>query len=213
VYHGNGTRELASLDPNRTAWAFDTFEGMPAADYGGAEDASDPPGKWKPNTSNPAEMFEGIPNVRIVKGRFADTLPTVPDGTKFILVHIDCDWYLSHKQVLNWLADNHLADRAILLFDDPGLPGAKRAIDEWCSDFAEHVTRVQDTRIDWGTARKPRLPSVQATLALAKTIRSLSSFSRTVAVTITCLRYSGFSCVVMSRSCRNTWEVSSPITW
>lgn len=129
VYNGNGARELASLDPARTCWAFDTYSGMPKDDYNGDEDSSDPPGKWVPSAS-PEELFSGISNVKPVVGRFVDTLPMVPEGVKFCLVHVDCDWYQSHRQVLEFL-DRHLSPGGKILFDDWTLAGASRAIKEW----------------------------------------------------------------------------------
>ncbi|MDE1766557.1 MAG: hypothetical protein KGI27_09865 [Thaumarchaeota archaeon] len=129
VYNGNGARELASLDPSRTCWAFDTFEGMPQEDYSGDEDSSDPPGKWKPS-AEPEALFHGIPNITAIKGRFVDTLGLVNDEVHFSLVHVDCDWYWSHRQVLEFL-ESHLNHGAKIVFDDWTLAGAKRAIQEW----------------------------------------------------------------------------------
>ena len=129
VYNGGGTRELAFLAPSRTVWAFDTFSGIPAEDYGGEEDSSDPPGKWIPY-ANPAELFAGIPNIKIVPGRFVDTLALVPLDVRFVLVHVDCDLRRSHEQVFRFL-EQRMQPGGIVLLDDPQLKGANRAIREW----------------------------------------------------------------------------------
>lgn len=130
VYNGNGSRELASLDSKRTVWAFDTFEGMPIEDYNEAEDYGNPPGKWKPGAT-PKDLFAGINNIKPVVGRFTDTLPTITKETKFVLVHLDCDYYASYKQVLDWLSDGHLVDGSVLFVDDWDCEGCKRAVKEW----------------------------------------------------------------------------------
>ncbi len=130
VYNGGGTRELAFLAPSRTVWAFDTFSGIPAEDYGGEEDSSDPPGKWVPSADNPWALFAGIPNVQVVPGRFADTLALVPLDVRFVLVHVDCDLRRSHEQVFQFL-EQRMQPGGIVFLDDPQLKGANRAIREW----------------------------------------------------------------------------------
>lgn len=129
VYNGNGSRELSTLDPNRLVWAFDTFTGMPEEDYHVLEDWGNPPGKWRP-AGSPAELFEGIRNIQPVVGRFAVTLPTVPSSIRFVMCHIDCDWYESYMQVFRFL-ESRLQPGAILILDDIGCTGADRAIKEW----------------------------------------------------------------------------------
>lgn len=128
VYDGRTTRLLASL--GREVYAFDTFEGMPASTYDPILDSHNPPGKFAPQPTT----YEGLvrlPNVHVYKGLFADTLPTVPEDLKIVLAYVDCDHYLSHKQVLAWLP-RHLVTDAVLVFDDyTSCPGAHKAIDEF----------------------------------------------------------------------------------
>lgn len=133
-YNGGSCRDLATL--GRTVWAFDTFDGMPAEDYTNDElDSSNPPGKFKPEHDVLAYLAT-IPNVIIKKGRYADTLPTIPAGTVFAIVYMDCDYYLSHKQVFDYLcANGHVVPGTLFVFDDyVNLPGAKKAVDEWRGD-------------------------------------------------------------------------------
>lgn len=136
VYNGGGTREMAFLAPERTVWAFDTFRGIPAEDYGGPEDADNPPGKWVPDADNPGELFAGIPNVRAVPGRFTETFRLIPPNVRFVLVHVDCDLYASHKQVFQFL-ERRMQPGGVILLDDPDLRGAHRAILEWCVTHPE----------------------------------------------------------------------------
>jgi hypothetical protein len=138
VYNGGGVRQMAAAAPNRTVWAFDTFTGMPAEDYGGLDDADNPPGRWKPFSLDPAELFAGIPNVRIMAGRFAETLPLVPPDVRFVLVHVDCDFYESHMQVFRFL-EQRMQPGGFIWLDDPQLPGAFRAMRKWAtSQTAAH---------------------------------------------------------------------------
>ena len=132
VYEGNTTKILAAH--GREVYAFDTFEGMPNSTYDPRLDGCNPPGKFRPRVSVEQELST-YPNIHIVKGLFADTLPTVPQDLKFILAYIDCDHYLSHKQVLDWLPD-YLLPNAVLVFDDyKTCPGAKVAIDEFIAIY------------------------------------------------------------------------------
>ena len=141
VYDGGHTIELAKY--GRKVWAFDTFEGMPAQEFQPGVDR-DEPGKFNPGRT-PEEMFEGYPQIIPVQGRFVETLPTIPQDLQICFAFIDCDLYLSHQQVLNWLP-SHLTSPAILLFDDDTLlPAAGKAVNEfvkiWPSQtkYANHI--------------------------------------------------------------------------
>lgn len=143
VYNGGGTRQLASLDPPRTVWAFDTFEGMPKEDYGGDQDKSDDPGKWKPDAP-PEKLFEGLTNVRVMKGRFIDTIPLLPSDVKFLVVHLDCDWYASYRQALECL-ETRLQPGATIFLDEysENWVGAWKAISEWLERMGSRATGDQ----------------------------------------------------------------------
>jgi O-methyltransferase len=138
VYEGNHTIRMADRYPERWVWAWDTFSGMPDDGYVEALDSSDPPGKWKPQR-DVLKVFGEMKLLKIVPvvGKFSDTIPAFPfleravgRDVKFSFVHVDCDHYSGHKMVLNFIAPR-MAAGGIVLFDDPGLPGAKKAIDEW----------------------------------------------------------------------------------
>lgn len=139
VASGATTRMLARLAPNRRVWAFDTFEGMPREDYTEALDYHNPPGKFNPHKTV-EELFRGVKNITPVIGRFADTLDGLTMHPKIFLAYIDCDYYASHKQVLEWLP-SRLLPGAMLVFDDyKNCPGAKKAIDEFVEKYNLKLT-------------------------------------------------------------------------
>ena len=113
-YRGKSAKQLATLT-GRTVYAFDTFSGLPAEDFNPELD-HDPPTGFTPEKTA-AELFANWPTIVPVVGRFADTLPKVPDNVMFAFCYIDCDYYASAKQVLDWLP-GRLNDGAVVLFDD-----------------------------------------------------------------------------------------------
>jgi hypothetical protein len=139
VFDGGTARQLAEITERRV-WAFDTYEGMPAADFNPELD-HDAPGSFNPN-SDPFRMFVDAPLVLPIQGRFADTLPAMTQllRVKFALVYIDCDLYASCKQVLDWLPP-FLVDGAAIVFDDyTSHRGIAKAVDEFMLAHAKEAT-------------------------------------------------------------------------
>lgn len=108
---------------------FDSFAGLPAAKS--AVDEASPyvvSGRWHQgrfaDLSEPelvALCAKHIEHERITtfEGWFKETLPRLAGGTKLAMVHLDCDLYSSTYEVLDHLlAQEHLADGALLFFDD-----------------------------------------------------------------------------------------------
>lgn len=144
VAEGAATFVLASC--GETVYAFDTFEGMPEEGYDAALDSPNPPGKFKPSERIVRRM-ENTRNIMLVQGRFEDTLPIVPDHIRFGFCFVDCDWYSSHKTVLDWLP-GRLLPRAVVVFDDyRTCAGAKKAIDEWCKEH--NLALVNEHYVIW----------------------------------------------------------------
>ncbi len=121
--------ELAHRMPPRKLFLFDSFEGLPTTSN--EADQTSPhvaQGVWRPGALRgitPQQLLEKtsahIPkeDIMIFEGWFSDSMPRVPKGEKFAVVHIDCDLYESSIQVLEWLfSENRLNDGAVLLFDD-----------------------------------------------------------------------------------------------
>lgn len=145
VANGGGSRELSRLDPTRLVFAFDTFSGMPAEDYHPGEDDANPPGKWAPQ-GTPEQLFEGIANIVPVVGRFAVTLSKVIIP-RLLLVHIDCDYYESYRQVLEFL-ESRMVQGGVAFIDDydpeHNCLGCRRAVDEWVATMRDRVRHDQD---------------------------------------------------------------------
>lgn len=130
VYEGNYTFQMAAQAPNRIVWAWDTFEGMPDDRWLADLDKSDPPGKWKPR-EDPIRRMEKTLNIRVVKGKFSETIPKFTEDVRFALVHVDCDNYWAHVWVLEFLQPR-MSPGGLIVFDDyANCAGAKKAIDEW----------------------------------------------------------------------------------
>ncbi len=113
----------------RKLWVFDSFQGFPAATA--APDLVAPhikAGVWhqgSPAGGTPEAVAQrcgrhiGDARVMVVPGWFKDTLERIPAGTRFAVVHIDCDYYESTIQVLDHLFKNDMmSDGCTILFDD-----------------------------------------------------------------------------------------------
>lgn len=142
VYRGGSAWRLDKVCrlQSRTLHLFDTFEGMP---------------HQNPNLDVlPVGWFSGyskdhieatLPDAKIYKGVYPDTLPNDLDNIAF--VHIDCDQYESVKASIQTMIDR-LVPGGIMYFDDYSeVPGAKKAIDEVLAD--DFITIHGGTRAVW----------------------------------------------------------------
>lgn len=85
-----------------------------------------------------AEAFELSVDLR--KGYFEKTLPTISDKN-FCFLHIDCDTYAGHIEVLEALYER-LEPGGCVVFDDyndDAWPGATKAVDEFFEGRPESV--------------------------------------------------------------------------
>ncbi len=161
--------ELARTEEHRTdrrmlprrLHLFDSFLGLPAAES--EIDRNSPhvqSGVWGPGTcrgltanelKRECSRFLAPPAIHIYQGWFKDTLPRVPESTRFALIHIDADLYESARDVLEEIFSRGLlAPGAAVFFDDwnPNRAspdqGERRA-------WSEAVARHQVTFSDWGS--------------------------------------------------------------
>ena len=139
---------------------FDSFEGLPEPD---AVDGNSPAvvsGSWGKGTHvglNAKELFERCAaklaprRIKVFEGWFKDTIPTVPQGTTYALVHIDSDLYSSAKDVLDGLFSRGMvAEGAMIYFDDWNCNrcspryGERRAWRECVEEFGVEYTDMGD---------------------------------------------------------------------
>ena len=128
---------LRQLESDKSVWAFDTFEGIPAPteqdpDY---VIASLYTGKFRGDLEEMKNTFRTLgiqERFRFVQGRFEDTLPETRVGP-IALLHIDGDWYSSVKACLEHLYDR-VSPGGVIQLDDYGFwQGAEKATDEFLS--------------------------------------------------------------------------------
>jgi Macrocin-O-methyltransferase (TylF) len=117
VWTGTWLRQMAQIR-DVPFYGFDSFEGLPepwSVHKAGQFDLS-------------GEQPEMPQNVTLVKGWFADSLPTFLDqhSETVAFVHIDCDLYTSTKTVLDLLAPRLLPGSQIVLDDFMFAPGWQR---------------------------------------------------------------------------------------
>lgn len=128
VYKGGSAKALYDLSVTqaRPLFLFDTFEGMPY---------------WVPDLDihkkgdfgdvDFGEICKMFPQAQIFKGVFPDTMPDYLSGIAF--AHVDCDQYEATKAACEILHPL-MVEGGVILFDDYGLEGAKKAINEAFGD-------------------------------------------------------------------------------
>ena len=160
VYKGGITKFMSSCFPDRTVYAFDTFEGMPS------EMTSDKDHrKMKvPNIFNDVEnVFEYLdePNIEVKKGLFPDTTIGLEDET-FALVHLDVDLYESTLAGLEFFW-TRMAEGGVMILDDfeyVNTPGVRMAFDDYFGeDHPEIKTLLKEALSD-----KSHIASIKKTL-------------------------------------------------
>lgn len=124
VYKGGITKFIATLFPNNTVYAFDTFEGMPAEMITSKDHSYIVPGMF--NETN--LEYLNNPNIVIKKGIFPDTTRDMEEKT-FSFVHLDVDIYESTLAGLEYFWPRMVRDGIIILddFEEELTPGVKLA--------------------------------------------------------------------------------------
>ena len=140
VYRGGGciamSKKLRELGSDKIIYGLDTFEGFPYADEEdktkGVQNAYE--GHLGDTSFKDVQKEfdkKGIKNVKLIKGLFSDTFPSLKDK-KFCFAYIDADIYLSTKQCIDFLKPR-MVEGGIMMFDDYNSnvwEGATKAIDE-----------------------------------------------------------------------------------
>jgi hypothetical protein len=133
------TNFLAGLNPTKTIYGFDSFEGLP--EEWTRDDKTFPKGTFGFNKKTLELPFSV--NVTLYKGWFNKTLPLfkklVLQHNPIALLHIDCDIYSSTADVFNALAPN-IVSGTIIIFDELyNYPGFEKH--EWKA-FIEFIQRT-----------------------------------------------------------------------
>jgi len=123
----------------RNIWLFDSFQGMPKPTKKDGKMAFDQyhEGWLKGDPVRVKQIFQELQiplnNLRIVKGWFQETFPTVYVG-QITLLHIDADWYESVELCLHKFYDSVVVGGSIVLDDYGCWEGCRRATDEFLKD-------------------------------------------------------------------------------
>ena len=144
VYKG-GTAKLIFETSNliggnfRKFYLCDTFDGMPETDK---EKDKHCKGDFADTSlETVGKLFNDDIAIELYKGVFPNSIPIASDcfGSRYSLVHIDCDIYKSVKDCCEFFY-KRMNFGGIMVFDDygfPSCPGALLAVDEFFSDKLE----------------------------------------------------------------------------
>jgi predicted O-methyltransferase YrrM len=112
VFSGGSINFIANSLQENTIYGFDSFEGL-QEDWSGYEH---PKSTFDLNGILPVVL----PNVKLIKGYFKNSLPEWIKDHKdpFSLLIIDCDLYSSTNDILNNINLNQLKEGTIILFDE-----------------------------------------------------------------------------------------------
>lgn len=127
-YHLGYAVRAAGL-PLKNIHLFDSFEGLPlVSDPIDSESPHVKTGIWAPASCSglsSKQLFERVSGVidtsriNIYEGWFCETVPRISEGTKFCLIHIDSDLYVSAIDVLEGLFSRSIISHgAYIFFDD-----------------------------------------------------------------------------------------------
>ena len=138
VYNGGSASVMAAVctrSPlNRNIWLFDSFEGLPQPTEMDGSEAKSCIWWCCGDLEKVQTVFQKLripeSRVRIVKGWFEDTFPTVPIED-IALLHVDADWYDSVKLCLERFYDNVRPGGFVVIDDYGHWEGCRRATDEF----------------------------------------------------------------------------------
>jgi O-methyltransferase len=153
VYNGGSAAIMASFcdktSPARNVWLFDSFEGLPKPTEKDGGRAAGYEGWCHGDLAKLTRVFQimDIPEdrVRVVKGWFQETFPTV-EIPQIAILHIDADWYESVKLCLEKFYDSVQPGGYIVLDDYGAWEGCRIATDEF---IAARALKVKLTQVDY----------------------------------------------------------------
>lgn len=150
------------MDPSRTLYSFDTFEGFDELDIAVEKTMYHTlwtAGSFAPTSVERVAHYVGDgswpSNLKIVKGWFPNSFKGL-DDVRWRFVHIDFDLYQPIKASLETLWKPLLPGGVVMIHDYGcyGFPGARKAVDEFCEAIGQLPIELPDR---WSTAvlRKP----------------------------------------------------------
>ena len=150
------------MDPTRTLYSIDTFEGFDERDIAIEKTKYDTPwtaGSFAPTSVERVAKYVGDGswpgNLKIIKGWFPESFQGLGDK-RWRFVHIDFDLYQPIKAALETLWNPLLPGGVIMVHDygSYGFPAARKAVDEFCATIGQLPIELSDR---WSTAvlRKP----------------------------------------------------------
>lgn len=150
------------MDPARTLYSLDTFEGFHETDIAAEQRHYDAPwtkGNFAPTSVDGVAHYvgDGIwpANLKIVKGWFPDSFHGLEDR-RWRFAHIDFDLYQPIKAALETIWQPLLPGGVVMVHDygSHGFPAARKAVDEFCAGIGVLPLVLPDR---WSTAilRKP----------------------------------------------------------
>jgi O-methyltransferase len=141
VWNGGSTILLSDAAPERDVWAFDSFEGLPAAGPLDGPDSAAWTGECQGAEETLREGFRRYASperLHVVKGWFDETFPTaVGEVGRVALLHADGDWYDSVLLTLRTFYPRVSPGGYVVIDDYGAWPGAKRAVDEFRREVGE----------------------------------------------------------------------------
>ncbi len=146
---------------NRKVWGFDSWEGCPAPgefDLGAYEAVHAETGICVGNIDKVNQVIKDLALDRsrfnFVKGWVENTIPRYRQEIgKIAFLHIDCDFYIPTKAVLDLLYDQ-VSDGGFIFCGDYGYwLGANRAIHEFCIDKPITLERPFKNGVFWKKER------------------------------------------------------------
>lgn len=155
------------MDPTRTLYSLDTFEGFDKRDIEVESTQYESPwteGNFAPTSVERVAHYvgDGTPpaNLRLVKGWFPESFKGL-EGLRWRFVHIDFDLYQPIRTAIETLWEPLLPGGVMMIHDYGcyGFPAARKAVDEMCEKLGVLPIELPDR---WSTAiiRKPLRPNL-----------------------------------------------------
>lgn len=145
VWRGGMMAGIAEvMGPERNYFLFDSFEGLPPAKEIDGQSAID----WQKDVHSPtyfdncrAEMEwaekamkrSGVPDYKLVKGWFSDTVPAFELKEQIAVLHLDGDWYDSTMVCLEHFFPKLAKGGLIILDDYYAWDGCSKALHDYLS--------------------------------------------------------------------------------